>query len=245
VDAPDGDRFGDEAAMLRRCLPPEVAVWAGHERLLDAAAGVDLVVVDDGWFSRRVPRSAVVAVVDATVSLDGTGAGVFPAGPLRAGRAALGGADLVWVQKVDEPGARPDAWPADIRSRWVITGVRGPGGARHPPEWLAGRRVVVAAGVGRPESVVHHVQVTGAEIVEVLRSPDHRTVDAATLARRAGAGATLVTTAKDAERWPAGVPVYVVEADLCVESGQPAVDRLLERLLAGAERVPSAGGPAG
>jgi tetraacyldisaccharide 4'-kinase len=245
VDAPDGARFGDEAAMLRRSLPREVAVWAGHERLPEAAVGVDLVVVDDGWFSRRVPRTGVVAVVDATVSLDAAGAGVFPAGPLRAGRAALEDVDLVWVQKVDEPDARTDGWPEGVRSRWVLTGVRGPGGTCHPPVWLRGRPVVLAVGVGRPESVLHHLRAAGADVVEVLRSPDHRTVDTATLARRSAAGATLVTTAKDAERWPGRVPVHVVEADLCVESGQPAVDALLERLITGAGGPGGAGGQVG
>jgi tetraacyldisaccharide 4'-kinase len=228
VERPDARVSGDEASALRRSLPPGVQVWASP-RLRDAlaAASADVVLVDDGFQDPTLPRSADLVVVDATAP-----AAVLPAGPLREPLEALGRADLVWLHKVDEPGARaPVGHPADVESVVAARTLVAPGGEHLSPAWLADRAVVMVAGIGRPSSFRHTLVRLGARVSMALEVADHAEFSARALRRLERSGLPVVTTAKDRERLPAAFAAHVLEVEVDVRRGWPTVEALLERVL--------------
>ncbi|MCB9551989.1 MAG: tetraacyldisaccharide 4'-kinase [Myxococcales bacterium] len=224
VEAPDAVWFGDEAAALRRALPAAVRVVAGARRAAYAlAAGwAEVVIVDDGFQDPALPRTLDVVVVDATA-----GRLPFPAGPLREGLSALGRADVVWLHKVDEPGAQALPVAADVQSRVVIGAVRLADGRRVGAEWLAGRALRPICGIGRPGSFLHTLAAAGAVVEPGVMRADHHRFTAAELARLP-VGAPWVTTSKDAERLPAGFAA-VVEVEPSIVRGEAALAALVER----------------
>lgn len=203
-DLPAVSEAGDEPRLIaRRC--PGVTVWVGADRVAlareAAAAGADLLILDDGFQHRRLARDIDV-LVDA-----GTGNGwVLPAGPLREPLSGGRRATHVWGR---------DGRPGDVEARHVVRHLRRANGERVP---LDGQRLVLLLGVARPDLVEQSVRARGAQIVDVHAYPDHHAFSAAELesARRAATagGAELATTEKDAERLAPGV---AAELELEVE----------------------------
>lgn len=224
VDGPDARRFGDEAAALRRALPDAVTVVVGPRAAAHARAGLDadVVVVDDGFQDPTLPRTLDVVVVDATA-----GRRVLPAGPLREGFEALARADVVWLHKVDEPGARSLA-EAAVESRVGVSGVRLADGQRVGADWLVGRAVRPVCAIGRPGSFVQTLRSAGAVVEAGHLRADHHRFGAVELARLPAV--TWVTTSKDAERLPQGFAA-VIEVEPVVVRGAGVVDGLLDRVL--------------
>lgn len=235
VEAPDAARFGDEAAALRRALPPEVIIALGPSRAAAhafVAPEADVILVDDGFQDPRLPRTADLVVIDATAAR-----GVLPAGPLREPLAALARADRVWLHKVDEPGARPlpAPWSPLVHSRVEATAVRLPDGRRVPPDWLAGRAVRPICAIGRPASFLHRLRHHGARLDAGCVRADHHRFAAAELARLP-ADLPWITTAKDRERLPPDWPAAVLETTLRIEAGADALDRWLATVASGRAR---------
>lgn len=225
VEAPDAARFGDEASALRRALPPAVAILVGPraEAARRIARDVDLVLVDGGFQDPAVARTLDLVVVDVTAAQR-----VLPAGPLREPLSALSRAGVVWLHKVDEPGARLDAPRGDVRSRVAARALVLPDGRRVPPEALARRAVAPLCAIGRPDSFLHTLHSLGARLEPGLVRADHERFGARALARLARGDALVVTTTKDRERLPAGFPAAVLEIDLAVEPADlPFIDELL------------------
>lgn len=221
----DGPRLsaaeaGDEPLLIARRLPG-VLVLAGPDRgaLAEEAArrGATVAVLDDGLQHRRLARDLEIVVVDASDPL-GNGH-LLPRGPLREGPAALGRADLVWLSRVDETPARAFGSQADLRR--LLSGLEAPvvrsryrpsvvcdcaGRPLGPAADLAGRSVVVLAGVGRPGSFVHTLTRLGARVVGEHLYGDHHRFTAAelegALAEARAKAAWVVTTEKDAARLP-------------------------------------------
>jgi tetraacyldisaccharide-1-P 4'-kinase len=120
-----------------------------------------------------------------------------------------------------------------------VVGLRS--GRRAPLSTLAGKRVVVAAGIADPESLAAQIEAAGA-LVQLMAYQDHHPYSPADIARLAEAARSAdycVVTLKDAVklrgRWPEGpdVPEPLV-ADLAVrwEMNGDAVSHLLEGMLA-------------
>ncbi len=228
VERPDGAAFGDEAALLRRALPAAVQVWASP-RLRDGLrlASADVVLVDDGFQDPTLPRSADLVVMDATAP-----AGVMPAGPLREPLEALGRADLVWLHKVDEPGARaPAGRKTDVESVVAARVLVTPDGERLPTAWLSGRSVASLAGIGRPASFRSTLDRLGARVGVAVEVADHERFSPRVLRGLERTGLPVVTTTKDRERLPAGFAAHVLEVDVEVRRGWPSVEALLARVL--------------
>jgi tetraacyldisaccharide 4'-kinase len=230
VARPDARLCGDEPSALRRALPAEIPVWAGGS-LRDAAAAAsaaDDVLVDDGFQDPTLPRSADLVVVDATAP-----DGVLPAGPLREPLDALRRADLVWRHKVDEPGARALAGiPCAVESVVAPVAVVAPSGERVDPGWLRGREVALLAGIGRPGSFRCTVGRLGAHIVASVEVADHTWFSTRELERLERVGLPILTTTKDRERLPPGFAAHVLEIEVAVRRGWPAVEALLRRIMA-------------
>ena len=169
--APELD--GDEAAMLRDKLPDSVEVWAARDLARGrecAAASADIIIVDDGFQTQTLPRHFDVVVVDATSPMR-----VVPAGPLREPIDALDEADVIWLHKVDEPGAQllPSRWPPHITSVYEGVRVYLQDGQSIPATALDGRLVRPWSGIGRPESLIHTLEKLGARVEPGRLAGDH------------------------------------------------------------------------
>jgi tetraacyldisaccharide 4'-kinase len=204
---------GDEALLLGRSLP----CWVARDRAAGiraaAAAGAEMVLVDDGFQNPAFAKTLSLLVVDAAYRF-GNGH-VFPGGPLRE-RLASGLARADAVVLVRGSGA-PEYGKAlhALGDRPVVTAEVIPiGGGR-----FAGARLVAFAGIGRPAKFFATLRGLGADLIETCAFPDHhpfRVREIRALRHAADrARSRLVTTAKDIVRVPSaerhGIEVLDIE----------------------------------
>ena len=241
------EAIGDEPAELARRLPG-VPIVVDADRVRGGrtamAHGADVVVLDDGFQHLRLERDLDLVLVDAG---DPWGGGRLPPrGRLREPMAALERASAVLVTKVpadhravveavgDAVAAHAVAIPV-LAARLRLSRVRTGDGWRDGSA-LAGQRVLAFAGVGRPGGFAALLEEAGAELAGSRWYRDHHRYTAAELASLAAAasaaGATLITTGKDAVKLPADAPVWEVEAEM--EPVDGSWDRLWELLPGGA-----------
>jgi tetraacyldisaccharide 4'-kinase len=203
----------------------------GLIRLFGSERGdkVDCIVLDDGFQHRRIARQLDLVLVDASHNLFASG--VFPAGRLReplqslrrATHITITHAEMVGESMVEALHARlgevaPGAAISIASHEWVSLAIEAPGGARQERvSWLAGRRVVAACGIGRPEAFLAAIERAGARLAGSVVLRDHDRFAPRALRRissaAAGAGAeAIVVTEKDwsklegrAVAWPCAV----------------------------------------
>ncbi|WP_442754477.1 tetraacyldisaccharide 4'-kinase [Methylocystis sp. JAN1] len=193
----DSDATGDEALLLARHALTIVGADRAESGRLARALGATVLVLDDGFHSRRLAADLSLLVIDAAY---GAGAGrCIPAGPLRAPLAAqLAAADALVV--IGDGAAGRDL--ARRRAKPVFNA------SIVPDEATAGRlqgaRVVAFAGTGRPEKFFDTLKEAGADIVATRRFSDHHRFSEAEISCLAALQqrfcARLVTTEKDAVR---------------------------------------------
>jgi tetraacyldisaccharide 4'-kinase len=221
---------GDEPLVHQRLVPGAVVVAdpnraAGARRA--AAAGAQVLVLDDAFQLLRVARDVNIVVISAESAE--VSPWTLPAGPWREGRDALARADCIVVTRKraahDAAGAVADAHAARRPARPVgvahlalerFHGLRS--GTRHPATVVQGRRVTAAAGIADPHSFAAQLRSLGAS-VQLLAYQDHHPYSSRDLERlvRASAEADyLVVTEKDAVklrgRWPREGPEPLVAA---------------------------------
>ncbi len=197
VNRHDADDVGDEALLLARVALTIVGVDRIAGADLAQRLGASVVILDDGFHSRRVAPDLTFVAVDADY---GAGNGrCMPAGPLRAPLdAQLAAADILVLIG---DGARG----RDIAAR-----ANKPVAAAHfaadldALEAIRDTPVVAFAGIARPEKFFDLLEKCGAKVAARLSFDDHRRFterDYATLSRlRQANGARLLTTEKDAAR---------------------------------------------
>lgn len=209
---------GDEPLLLGRVAPTYVSGDRAAAAALAAAEGATLLILDDGLQSPVLVKDVSIAVADGATGL-GNGL-CLPAGPLRApaarqwpfvsllcvvggGAAGLRLADQANAAGVPLTTARLEPDPAAL-------------------DRLEGRRLFAFAGIGRPEKFYDTLVSNGLDVVGRRSFADHHafTADEVAALRRAadGAGAVLVTTAKDRVRLPADLAVEVLPVDLVFDS---------------------------
>lgn len=200
---------GDEPLLLARVAPTFVGpmrVRAAHLALKTVRPSV--LICDDGLQSRAIEPTLSFAVVDARV---GVGNNLcVPAGPLRAPLAQqIAHIDALVLVGSGDAGeavaARVEArgkpcFYADIEPAWAARS-------------LAGERVIAFAGIGMPQKFFAMLEEIGARVIATRSFPDHHPYRAREIerlqARARAERATLVTTEKDAVRFPVlrgGVP---------------------------------------
>lgn len=224
---------GDEPLMLAQHFP----VWVSRDRAAGAkaaaAAGAEVIVMDDGFQNPSVKKALSLVVVDGETRRDewpfGDGR-VFPAGPMREPLAAgLKRAEAVLILlPADLPAPDPELVAA-LKGPALLTAHLQPAAA--PP---AGPQVGFA-GVGKPWKVERALQAAGCDLKDFAPFPDHVAYDEAVLRRLAERasdfGAGLVTTEKDWVRlppaWRERVTPWPVRA---VFDNPAALDALLEPL---------------
>lgn len=199
-----GAEVGDEPLMLARDFP----VWVARDRAAGAraaaAAGAEVIVMDDGHQNPSLRKVLSLVVVDGETR-DGEwpfGDGrVFPAGPLREPLAVgLARADAsIVLLPADLAAVDPELAQA-LAARPMLTARLEP--ATPPPPGPQ----VGFAGVGKPWKVERALRAAGCELADFAPFPDHFAYDEAILrdlaARAAQFGAGLVTTEKDWVRLP-------------------------------------------
>lgn len=217
---------GDEPLLLAAVAP----TWVARDRRAGAeaaaAAGAELIVMDDGLQNPSIAKTFSFLVVDGGYGF-GNGR-VIPSGPLREpigrGLARVQAAIVIGDDRTAARKRLPAALP-------VL-------GARLVPDAaalaLAGKPVVAFAGIGRPEKFFETLVEMGCALVEGIPFPDHhvyRPEDVMLACDMAAAkGAVPVTTAKDYVRLPPDARAMVTPIGVTLEWEDPAA---LEELLAG------------
>jgi tetraacyldisaccharide 4'-kinase len=194
----DAARVGDEALLLAEIGPVVVSPDRPAGLPLLAQAGIDLIIMDDGFQNPSLFKDVSIVVVDGAAGI-GNGR-VMPAGPLRAPLATqMVRADVVLI--VGEGKAGDRVLRRAARAGRIVTRARLlPAMHKHWGE----RPFLAFAGIGRPEKFFNALDAAGAPIGEVKAFPDHYVYtaeDARKLLARAGeAGLRLITTTKDYAR---------------------------------------------
>jgi tetraacyldisaccharide 4'-kinase len=165
---------GDEALLLRRRTGVPVAVArdrVGAAHLL-VAAGVDVIIADDGLQHLRLARDFEIAVIDGARGL-GNGH-LLPAGPMREPPERLSTVDAVVNNgEVDAPAPMlgvTAAFAMRLTGDWLhaLAGTGEPVALSS----LAGKRVHAIAGIGNPQRFF--AQLAAARIEVVAHAfPDH------------------------------------------------------------------------
>jgi tetraacyldisaccharide 4'-kinase len=226
---------GDEPLLLAQAGP----TWVSRDKIAAArsaaAAGAQVVVLDDGLQNPTLKKDLSWLVMDAS---SGIGNGrLLPAGPLREPlERALGRVDAAIV--LDGAGTgRDGGWPDTIdRLRGNLPVFR----ARLVPVAAALRSlehpVVAFSGLGHPEKFFSLLYEMGCDLVGTYPFPDHHRYspnDVMQIVETAAAkGARAVTTAKDAVRLPQEAQDMVDVIDVVVEfQDEAGIDALLQPIV--------------
>ncbi|MDQ7006175.1 MAG: tetraacyldisaccharide 4'-kinase [Acidobacteriota bacterium] len=258
------DEAGDEAMMIARRQVAGLVVVA--RRRLEGCAlardeGADVAVLDDGFQHRALARELDIVLLDAADPLGG-GRGL-PAGWLREPPRGLARADvLILTRAPSELAAHTvplaaGALPAALRETLaalpaehvppVLAATHRPGRLLipgqdpAPPQRLAGERVLAVSGIARPETFRATLEGLRARVLDHLAWPDHHrfgTREAAAITRAAARcrARWIVTTEKDAVRWPESAPrPTVLTVDFEIGAGAWLLERCRQAL---EERTP-------
>jgi tetraacyldisaccharide 4'-kinase len=219
----DAARVGDEALLLARRSACAVAVGADRAaaaRLL-LAAGVDVVIADDGLQHYALGRDLEIVVLDGQRGL-GNGH-CLPAGPLRepARRLAEVGAVVVHEDETGRDAGIPGALKMRMRARAVLPVA---GGAARALEEFHGQRVHALAGIGHPQRFFAWLRARGLEVIPHAY-PDHARFAPGDI--DPGDGLPVLMTEKDAVKCArfAGPQHWYVSVDAALEAAD--AERLL------------------
>lgn len=211
--APDDtpSHAGDEPLLLRQAAPVYLSRPRRAGIAAAAAAGHDIVVLDDGFQHLDLLPSLSLLLLQGQQPL-GNGR-CLPAGPLREGRSALGAADalLCDAAALASPLAAELAVPKFLLQTEVtrLVSLADPG-QEIPLTRLQGARLHAATGIARPQRLQRSLEALGAEVT-LHAFPDHHVFRRQDLANIPG---PLVMTSKDAVkcRHLAGLPeIWVLE----------------------------------
>lgn len=193
---------GDEACLYRAHGPTVISRdrVAGARQL--EAAGVDCILMDDGFQNPSLAKTANLIVIDGAVGW-GNG-GVLPAGPLRAPLRD----QMPFVSAFLIVGDGPFVAKAERLA--VEANIPCFRGHIHPLIPIAQTPIAVAfAGIGRPEKFFQTLRSAGVEPANCLSFPDHHTYteqDALKLLQLADRSqGRIVTTEKDHVRLQAAM----------------------------------------
>ncbi len=243
--------YGGDEVMVHRELNPHVRVATAAKRVEAArelaAAGCDVVVLDDAFQHRRLHRDLDLVLV--AVETWERAPRLIPRGPWREGVAALARADVVVLTRKSASAERAREVAAEVAlaapGKPVVHChlaadrlVRLHRGDRLPLAWLAGREVVAVAGLGMPAPFFDALRQSGAS-VEEMAYPDHHPFTAADALRivSCAIGRPIVITHKDAVKLRALVSpspeVFVLDQAVRFDAGLSALDAALRRALEG------------
>jgi tetraacyldisaccharide 4'-kinase len=230
----DAAVVGDEALLLRLRTGVPVAIArdrVGAAQLL-VAAGVDVIIADDGLQHLRLARDFEIAVIDAARGL-GNGY-LLPAGPLREPPQRLSTVDAVVTNgeagaSALVPGAK-SGFAMRLTGDWLCT--LADSGEPVALSSLAGKAVHAIAGIGNPQRFFAQLAAAGIKVVGHA-FPDHHCYRASDL--EFGDDLPLLMTEKDAvkcRRFAAANRWYLPVAASFAAADASALLARLQRLLA-------------
>ncbi len=240
----------DEVTLLRHHLKG-VPVCVGPDRVKNGkeavSQGANALLLDDGFQHRRLERDVDIVLVDALCPFGFER--MLPRGFLREPFASLQRATGFVLTRVDQAGAQR---ASEVRRRLEELAPGKPiaeachqpaeicsvsGGECQPPSSLAGRSVVLVAGVGNPESFLATVGSLKANVLGSLFFSDHHIFTAADASviryHVVDTGADLVlTTEKDVRRgeelvW-AGVETAYLRVEMKITRGEEELLSMVE-----------------
>jgi tetraacyldisaccharide 4'-kinase len=203
---------GDEPLLIAQCVRETGAREAGARVMvardrkagmaaIEAAGGVDAVIMDDGLQNPSLAKDLSIAVIDAR---RGVGNGrVIPAGPLRARLPfQVGLVDCVVVMGADAGGDAPVL--EDFRKRFHGPVLRGAVLATGDTSWVKDSALLAYAGIANPDRFFNTLEGFGPRKLIRRTFPDHHAFTEADarrlLAESDAADAQLITTEKDLAR---------------------------------------------
>ncbi len=241
----------DEARLLARLLPKVPHVQDARRARGGAAlvaAGVDAIVLDDGFQHRALARDLDLVLVDATrpwglPALDGRNAvcALLPRGLLREPRSSLARADAIVVTRADQIPAQQLVKLEHVLTTFAPGGpiaravhapraLIAPDGTEHDVHELRDREIDVVSALGNSAAFERTLRDLGAIVREHRVFPDHHTFTRAELAGLGG-GRPLVASGKDAVKLaPLGVPHHVLDVEFRLTSGAAPIAALLDAL---------------
>jgi tetraacyldisaccharide 4'-kinase len=241
--------YGEDEILLHHELNPGVPVAAAKRRVEAAhelaAAGCDVVVLDDGFQHRRLARDLDVVLV-AAEGWDPSPR-LLPRGPWREGVAALARADVVVLTRKSTGAARAREVAAEVGRAAPgkpvvlchlaadrLTPLHG--GDALDLAWLRGRDVLAVAALAQPEPFCAALRDAGATVEEAAYADHHpfSPADAASIQARVGQR-PIVMTHKDAVKLRTllmpSTEALVLEQAVRIEAGGEALDAALRRAL--------------
>ena len=192
------DQVGDEALLLARAA----TTWVAHDRVAGAraasTAGAEIIIMDDGFQNPSLIKDFSLIVADGA---DGFGNGrLVPAGPLREPVAAgFARADALVIVGEDKTGIAGNLHPdyPVLAARLAPT---------PEAEFVAGKRVVAIAGIGRPEKFFATLRDMDCTVAAHHAFADHHRYSVPEImnicVEAAALDAIVVTTEKDWVRLP-------------------------------------------
>jgi tetraacyldisaccharide 4'-kinase len=255
---------GDEARLLAESLLDiGVPVAVGRDRVgagqvLIERAGVDAILLDDGFQFTTLKRDFDLVLVDLMSPFGRFDGGI---GLLREPISSISRADAVVLTRVESVNrerldslktslhARVDALPPLYTAEIKVRNVRDENGGIEPPYVLKNRLVLAFSGIANPLSFKITLKNLGCDICDFRIFPDHHPYSIADLKRisrravKRGAD-EVVTTTKDAVRLSGirdviGVPLKVVEIGLKIEDESRLFETMLDFSRTAACMLPS------
>nr|WP_225444442.1 tetraacyldisaccharide 4'-kinase [Pseudomarimonas arenosa] len=224
-------QVGDEPKLIFEATGCPVVVAEYRPQAVQALLedpSIDLVIADDGLQHYALARDVEIAVIDGERGLGN--AQLLPAGPLREAPQRLAECDLR-ICNGDYPG-EPEL---GIDARMCLRPRRLRAIGRHAErgrvdqslEWLQGRQVHAAAGIGHPQRFFASLESLGARVI-AHPFPDHHSFSAADFCWPDDT--PVVVTDKDAVKCAALISREAYALEVSVELDDEIMDRL-QRLI--------------
>lgn len=247
------DQSGDEPFLMAQKLLGRAIVMVGKDRVrtseLAAAAGADVIIMDDGFQHWKLFRDLDIVLLDAKRPL-GNG-WLLPAGRLREPAPALKRAGIIVATRSDKDCSRHRIERLAKKyhlsqpvfycgHRAVRLGPLGRQTAGDAVKLTKGSRLLLFSGIARPDSFENSVKELGYGISDHIVFGDHQPYDRADLeriSRSANSCEAVVTTEKDAvklpEGWDPGKPLLVLEIEIVFrpESGKGELLRIIREAI--------------
>ncbi len=213
---------GDEPLLLARIAP----TWVAKNRIegikAAIAAGVEVIITDDGFQNPSFAKALSLLVINGPTGFGNNQ--LFPAGPLRepldtalarCQAAVFIGEDRHYI-KQHIPHTTP-----------IITAIITPPVDHH----LTGKHVTAFAGIGQPEKFFETLRECGAILENTHAFPDHHAYTENELRQLAQSSNTLITTEKDWVRLPETWQKHISHLPISLTWDEKAVMDIVSKTL--------------